>query len=498
MSATGATGGRGGLSIPIWLALTVGSSLNPLNSSMVSVAVIPIMRDFRISIGTATWVITSFYIAACVSQPLMGRLGDQLGARRVFPAGMAVALAASVGAAVAPSFGVLVAMRVLQSVGTAAAFPSAMLVLRREAVDASPIATAGTVAAAIGPVVGGLAILIGGWSAMFWLNVPLTITVGLVLAVGLKEDRPMEIGQRRWSQIADPGGAICFALGITGIVIFVLSLNGPVAWWALGTGVAGFLAFFRFETRVTNPFIDVRALARHRRLLATDAKFVLYNVVAYGVTFGLPALLEARGYSPGEVGLLLFPLAALTAVGTVVGPRLLRRLGMGRTSLLTYAWVTVGLASVIILPTGDKAWAAVVAGLILGLPYGVGAIVFQTAMVTHTPSELAGVSAGLFQTARYTGGIAASALIGLLFATGSPRYGLDLLMWVLLGVCAVLAALVLVDSVLGMDPAGRSRLAADLATASRAARVEGADSVGSLVAGESAADDTEQTVGGCS
>jgi NADH:ubiquinone oxidoreductase subunit H len=65
--------------------------------------------------------------------------------------------------------------------------------------------------------------------------------------------------------------------------------------------------------------------------------------------------------------------------------------------------------------------------------------------VTHTPTELAGVSAGLFQTARYTGGISASALIGLLFAGRSPGHALDSLVWVLLAICALLALLVLVN-----------------------------------------------------
>src|ERR1700722_7827006 len=81
-----------------WLALILGSCLNPLNSSMVAVAVFPLMEHFQVSITTASWVITSFYIAACVGQPMMGRLSDQLGPHRVFSVGMVVALSASVGA----------------------------------------------------------------------------------------------------------------------------------------------------------------------------------------------------------------------------------------------------------------------------------------------------------------------------------------------------------------------------------------------------------------
>jgi len=68
----GRSSSRGPTHVPayLWLALTLGSSLNPLNSSMVSVALVPIMRHFRISLGTTSWVVTSFYLAACVTLPI--------------------------------------------------------------------------------------------------------------------------------------------------------------------------------------------------------------------------------------------------------------------------------------------------------------------------------------------------------------------------------------------------------------------------------------------
>jgi MFS family permease len=80
----------------VWGALILGTTLNPINSSMVSVAVIPIRRHFHVSDATASWMIVSFYTAACVARPLMGRLADQLGPRCVFRSGMVLALLATV------------------------------------------------------------------------------------------------------------------------------------------------------------------------------------------------------------------------------------------------------------------------------------------------------------------------------------------------------------------------------------------------------------------
>jgi MFS family permease len=359
---------------------------------------------------------------------------------------MTIALLASVGAALSPTFGILIVMRVLQSVGTAAAFPSAILVLRRHGVSAAPIATAGTIAAAIGPVIGGLAILLGGWSSMFWLNVPLTITAGVVLGVSLRDtDHSSGITARKLREMVDPGGAISFAVGVTGMVVFILSLDGAVAWWALAVGIVAFGTFFRCETLVQTPVIDVKAFARHPRLLATDAQFMLFNIVCYGILFGVPALLEARGHSAADAGLLMLPLAALTTAGTMVAVRLLRHMAVPRVNLLCCVWSTLGLIPLLALANGTALWSVIAVGLILGLPYGIANVAFQRSMVVHTPAELAGVSAGLFQSARYTGGITASALIGLLFIGGSPEHDLHSLVWVLLAGSAMLAVMLVVE-----------------------------------------------------
>lgn len=159
------------------MPLALSTILNPLNSSMVAVALVSMQRDFGVSISTVTWVISAFYLAACAGQPLMGRFADRFGPRRVLMAGMVLVAVAAVVAPFAPGFGVVVACRVVQSRGTSTAFPSAMTVLRREQSTRGPavIATANTVGAALGPVLGGILVALGGWEAIFWMNLPLSL-----------------------------------------------------------------------------------------------------------------------------------------------------------------------------------------------------------------------------------------------------------------------------------------------------------------------------------
>ena len=70
--------------------LGLGTSLNPLNSSMIAVALVVLREDFRLDVATVTWVITAFYITSAAGQPLMGRLADRFGPRRLFMLGMAL------------------------------------------------------------------------------------------------------------------------------------------------------------------------------------------------------------------------------------------------------------------------------------------------------------------------------------------------------------------------------------------------------------------------
>src|SRR5690348_12261757 len=111
-------------------AVALATLLNPLNSSMIAVALVPIQAEFHASVGDAAWLIAGFYIAAAVGQPLMGRLADQLGPRRVFLTGLVLAGVAGPLAPFAPSIGWLAWLRVLQSIGTSAAYPSGMAMLR--------------------------------------------------------------------------------------------------------------------------------------------------------------------------------------------------------------------------------------------------------------------------------------------------------------------------------------------------------------------------------
>src|SRR6266542_2358052 len=112
-------------------AIALGTLLNPLNSSMIAVAVVAVQRAFDVGVATSTWLLSGFYLTACVGQPLMGRIADRFGPRRVYCTGLAVVFVTGVLAAVAPGFWWVLACRIVQAAGTSAAYPAGLAMIRR-------------------------------------------------------------------------------------------------------------------------------------------------------------------------------------------------------------------------------------------------------------------------------------------------------------------------------------------------------------------------------
>ncbi len=153
------------------VAVVLGTILNPLNSSMIAVALVPLRRDFHVDLAQATWLVSAFYLAGAVAHPLMGRLADLFGARRVFLSGLALAGMASALAPLASSIGWLVGLRVMQASGTSATYPAGLALIRAStkanrvpAAALASISMAASVSAALGPTLGGFLLVTTNWA----------------------------------------------------------------------------------------------------------------------------------------------------------------------------------------------------------------------------------------------------------------------------------------------------------------------------------------------
>lgn len=411
------------------LTLGIGTSLNPLNSSMVAVALIAFREDFSLSIPAVTWVITTFYLASASLQPVMGRLADRFGAKRVFILGMSIAAVTCALAPFSPNFILVCLARVFLGIGTSAAFPSALSLvtsISREAGigSARPLAylqMSNSSAAAVGPALGGILVAVADWQAVFFINVPLALFALVGTAFLAPSDRAPERGPViRLIRDSDLPGILAFSLTLVSLLMAVLDAVPGWRWHLAFLAIVSAALFTWRELRFDAPFLDLRRLARNPTLLLTYAGFLVSTAIFYCVLYGLPQLLEvASGYDPAAIGLLMFPLAAVSVAVTPLTARALERWGLGPV-LLTG---TVGLAgcSALLLVLGASTASIVVLVLVavFGMPFSVVSLASSQSVYVSVQAAERGVSAGILQTARYLGAITATAVIGAVHTSGA-------------------------------------------------------------------------------
>ncbi|MFB5192834.1 MFS transporter [Alicyclobacillus fastidiosus] len=406
--------------------LYMGSTLNPINSSMIATALVPIAAFMHISVAHTTILVTALYLASSIAQPTAGKLSEEFGPRRIFLVGILMVLLGGLLGGVGRDLTMLVVARVLIGVGTSTAYPSAMLIIRRRAEFAGmskppgsvlgALQIAGVVTGAVGLPIGGVFVEAWGWRTTFLVNIPFALVAFVMAALWIPRDEPIEAAKsvREISSRIDVAGIIGFAATMTALLVFLFSLPNPT-WVALGLAVVLGAAFIWWELRVKHPFIDVRLLATNLALTRTYLRFASMTLCIYTVLYGVTEWLGgARGLSSLETGLLLLPMSGLSAL--VVGPISKRNLVRGPL-LVSAASSIVASIGVMFLRTSTPIIWILIITLIFGVTMGTMASGNQTALYTQVRAEQIGTASGLLRTFGYTGSIASSALIGIFFHT---------------------------------------------------------------------------------
>lgn len=405
------------------LLATVASAtlLNPLNSSMISVALPSLGDEFGLSFAGVTWLVSIFYLTSAVAQPVVGRLGDLFGKRRVFFVGLALVAASSLLAPFSPGFFWLVLARAVQAIGSSVFFPIGTglirdLISERRASALGVLAVFASTSAAVGPSLGGLLVHGGGWRLLFFVNLPFLAFSAVLAAIVLPREPTRRAAGRSLS--LDLPGIVLFAAALTSTLVFLLSLSGDANLYAALVAPVAWGLFYLRETRSEEPLIDLPRFFSNRGTLLVHAQYVLLNVVFYAIFFGMPTFLqEARGLDARATGLVMFSVAGLGIVSTPLAGRLIDRLGTAPALIVSALAVLAG--TLLLLTVGSESgipWILFVLAL-FGIGAGFGNLGLQNALLDHVPKEETGAASGLFMTSRYLGTILATSLLGIFFSS---------------------------------------------------------------------------------
>lgn len=423
------------------LAVSSGTLLNPLNSSMISMALHNIQHTFGITFTAASWVISVFYLASAIGQPVMGRLGDVFGKKSVFLTGLLVAAISAMSAPFVSAFSILLVLRIIQAIGTSAIYPSGMGLIRehihyKQAYALAVISVFSSVTVALGPTIGGFAVSLGGWPAIFTINIPFLIISFLFAWFMFPKDE--KHARRSFSEVVhqlDVPGIIWFALALVLLLIFLLSLKTNVQYILGGLGALALFVFVRHELRAKEPFINLRMFQKNMTLTWINILFIMLNIYNYALLFGLPTYFqdEMKLNVPTSGLLMLF----IAGFGIIVSPltgKWADHVGVTPPLLLGSILMLAGALLLTFLFTRLSPYWTIPVLSIMGMGYGFNNVSLQSAMLRAAPSEEVGIASGLFQTSRYIGAIFSSVLLGMLFGKDVTAFNLQMLGVVLIAV----------------------------------------------------------------
>ncbi|AXG78857.1 MFS transporter [Streptomyces paludis] len=412
-----------------WLLATVSAGLLMItvDMSVLYTALPTLTHDLGADASQKLWIINAYPLVMAGLLLGAGTLGDRVGHKRMFLAGLAVFGLASGAAAFAPSAATLIAARALLAVGAAAMMPATLSLVRttfhdeRERNIAMGIwGTMSVVGAALGPVLGGLLLSHFWWGSVFLVNVPVVVVAlaaGAVLAPSAsgRSDRP-------WDVIA----SLQIMAGLVGLVYAVKEITKPGPdllhlILALLVSALGFTLFVRRQRRQEHPLLDF-ALLRHPRILSG----IVAAALAMFATAGIQLILTQRlqlvlDLTPLHAGLLVaaFAIGCLPA-GVIAGgiahrtgprPLIVGGLLAGTAGVLLIVLLTPGVAPFLRIHPAHEAW--IVPGLVVaGAGIGLAMTAASTTIMSNAPVERAGMASSVEEVSYELGSLSGVALLG--------------------------------------------------------------------------------------
>ncbi len=413
------------------LTVCLGVVLTSIDSVIANIALPAISTDLGVSAAATIWAVTSYQLAVTVCILPFAALGERLGYRRVYLAGLVVFTLASLGCATSHSLPVLVGFRALQGVGGACLVSVALALVRfiypRERLGRGLGLYATMVASsmAAGPAVAALILSLAQWPWLFAVNVPTGIAA---LVVGL---RALPATARSGPR-PDPVAAVLNALALGLIVIGVdglgLAASRPRALAEVAVGAAALIALILRERHRARPLLPVDLLAIRLFGLSSLTAVMSYSAALMAFV-GLPFFLQSiTAASDAAVGLLITPWPLGIVAGAQLTGRLSDRYPAGILASAGLLVLAMGAAALALLPVGagtlDIVWRMALCGLGFGF--------FQTpnnrTLMTAGPPERSGAASGMLATCRLLGMSLGAACAAVLFSA-APEQAPRLAMW---------------------------------------------------------------------
>jgi EmrB/QacA subfamily drug resistance transporter len=404
-----------------WLALAllcVVQFMVVLDIAIVNVALPSIQADLGFSQENLQWVISAYALVFGGFLLLGGRVGDLLGRRRVFMAGLAIFTVGSLLCGFAWSEASLIGARAVQGLGAATLSPAALSILTRTFAEGRERNIAlgawgavGGFGAAAGVLLGGILTDLLSWEWIFLVNVPIG-AVALVLA-------PLWLGESR-DELASSFDAMGAFLVTAGLVLLVLGITQGQGWgWGslrviglFAAAAALLAAFLGWEARAREPLMPFSIWQSRTRTAANVAGFILGTALFAMFLMLTLYMQQVLGYSAMKTGVAYLAVAGTAVLWANVAAVAVNRVGVKPALVFGMALLTIGLVYFTQVSVGGSYWADLFPGfLLIGLGMPFCFVPITIAAVAGTSQEDAGLASGLINTSQQIGGALGIALL---------------------------------------------------------------------------------------
>jgi EmrB/QacA subfamily drug resistance transporter len=402
-----------------------------LDVTVVAVALPAISLDLHASLSSLQWVIDAYTLPLAGLLLTAATMGDRLGRRRIFIAGMALFTLGSLGCALAPTSLALNLTRALQGSGAALLFGTALPLIgaaypesRRRAGAIGIFGATLAAATAIGPLVGGALVDGPGWRWIFLVNVPIGVA-SLIAARGrLAESRADQPRPADWP------GTVLLVVALLALLLGLI--RGNTDGWAsgrvIGLLVAGGLLLVGFVVRqltARTPMVDLRLFAGRSFLGVGIAAFAGSATLVASTTYLALYVQNALGYSPLAAGLRFLPLTVVSFVAAPIAARQAGRipdrmlLGGALALIAVGMWLASGLS-------GSTSWTHLLPGFVLaGAGMGISSAALSSAALSAVEPGRAGMATGTVNTLRQLGVAVGVAVLGAIFQRRTTAVAAD-------------------------------------------------------------------------
>jgi EmrB/QacA subfamily drug resistance transporter len=415
----------------ITLGIMLSLFLASMEATVVATAMPTIVSQLG-GLGSYSWVFSAYMLASTTTVPLYGKLSDLYGRRPVYAAAMGLFLLGSLLCGQAQSMGQLIAFRAVQGLGAGGILPIAFIIIgdlftfEQRARMQGWFSSVWGVSSVIGPLLGGFLVDQVSWRWIFYINlIPGVLAATLVWRFWRDPARPSDAAP----PAVDYLGAGLLTAGVVALLLGLFDLGTPLGWALIAAAAATFAALAWVERRAADPVLPL-PLFGDRIFTVACAHGLLAGWAMFGSTSYVPLFVQTLlGTSATAAGATLTPMLISWVLASIIGSRLLLRVGYRTLALVGMTLLTVGSFAIFWAGPNITEWSLVASLSVMGVGMGLSIPAFLIAVQSTVERRFLGTATSTVQFSRSIGGVLGVSVMGAVLsaslAAGLQAAGLD-------------------------------------------------------------------------